>query len=172
MPRTPSPILEITEEIIANAERRNSSACMIADTIKVAIPEASYVTVDLQTCRFTLLKQGLRFTYLTPSMGQSALVNFDQGDHTKPFTMRLRGGHATKAGRKKKAAGAPRDKTTITTKAGQMTRSGGAPPPLGALSSTSPKSEHDAKKRDKRDKKDHTTGVGSRRRFGIKNLKL
>ena len=167
MIRTPSPTLEITEDIIASAERRNSGHCMIAETVKVAVPDASYVTVDLQTIRFTILKLGLRFTYLTPGPAQAALVNFDQGDHTEPFSIRLRGGHATKAGRKLKAKDADRDKTTLTKKAGTTTRVGGRPPPLAALMNTSPKNGKGTQA-----KKDHTTGVGTRRKFGIKNLKL
>ena len=161
MVRVPSPVLEITEDIIASAERRNSAHCMIADTVKVAVPDASYVSVDLQSISFTLLKMGMRFTYLTPALAQAALVNFDQGDHTEPFEVRLKKGHATKSGH-----GKPKGKTEISATG---VRSGGKPPPRGALQAGSPQ---EAQRKKKKQQKDGITGVGTRRTFGIKNLKL
>jgi len=158
MTRTPSPVLEITEEIIAAAEKRHSGHCMIAETVKEAVPDSSYISVDLQTIRFTLLKRGERYVYLTPTPAQAALVNFDQGQHTEPFSVRLRGGQATRAGKGKKGDKPPKSK--LARAGNSQTRSGGKPPPTAALhtGSGSPK--------------DKITGVGSRRTFGIKNLKL
>ena len=162
MTRIPSPTLEITEEIIASAEKRHSGHCMIAETVKVAVPDARYISVDLATTSFTIPKDGLRYTFLTPAPAQAALVNFDQGNHTEPFTVRLRKGIATTSGRTKK--GKYVKKATLTTSSHENhtpKREGGKPPPKGALSSGGTGTP-----------KDKITGVGSRRSFGIKNLKL
>ena len=164
MPRTPSPVLEITEEIIASAERRNSGHCMWAEALKVAVPKGTRFSVDLQTMRFT--KDGFRYTFLTPAPVQSSLVKFDQGDHTKPMSVRLRGGQVTKSGRGKEHG--PVEHAMVN---GKPTRSGGRTPPMAALHADSPKVE--VKKKDRGVKeKDGVTGVGSRRTFGIKHLKL
>ena len=162
MPRIPSPVLEITEEIIAAAEKRHSGHCMIAETVKKAIPDATYISVDLATTSFTIQKDGLRYTFLTPAPAQAALVNFDQGNHTEPFTVRLRKGIATTSGRTKK--GKHVRKATLVPSSHENhapSRDGGKPPPKGALHAGGTGTP-----------KDKITGVGSRRTFGIKNLKL
>jgi hypothetical protein len=71
---------------------------MIAEAVKVAVPGASKVSVDLQTIRFTDLEKRLRYVYLTPRQAQLALVSFDQGIHTDPFSMVLRGAQVVKVG--------------------------------------------------------------------------
>jgi hypothetical protein len=81
--------VKITEELIAQAEEKNSKHCMIADAIRAAIPHAKAVSVDLATIRFTDPEKGQRYLYLTPPSVQAALINFDQGVHTKPFEFRL-----------------------------------------------------------------------------------
>jgi len=163
MTRIPSPVLEITEDIIASAEKRHSGHCMIAETVKNAVPDASYISVDLATTSFTILKDGLRYTYLTPAPAQAALVNFDQGNHTEPFTVRLKKGVATTSGRVKKK-GATKATLVPNSSANHVpTRAGGKPPPKGALRSGGTGTPNS---------KDKITGVGSRRSFGIKNLKL
>ena len=95
-PRGPKLTVKITPEIIERSKRANSKACMIAEAIKESFPEAKAVSVDLQTCRFTDHKRGLRYTYLTPRTGQKPLIDFDQGIHPEPFEMVLRNAHVTR----------------------------------------------------------------------------
>jgi len=73
---------------------------MIAEAIKKAYPKATYVSVDLQTIRFTDPDKGLRYTYLTPRTAQQGIVQFDQGVEVEPFSVRLKNGQVTEAGRK------------------------------------------------------------------------
>jgi hypothetical protein len=91
--------VELTDDLIYECEQRDSSHCMIADAIKRARPEATYVAVDLQTIRFTEGER--RYTYLTPRRAQVAIVKFDQGIPCKPFTLQLRNGQSTLSGRRK-----------------------------------------------------------------------
>jgi hypothetical protein len=95
-PHAPRVLVTLTPEIIDGAERRSSSHCMWADALKLAVPEAKHVSVDLQTIRFTDSEKGLRFTYLTPRRAQVSLIRFDQGMHTEPCSVELRGGQVTK----------------------------------------------------------------------------
>lgn len=72
---------------------------MIAEAVKAAYPGCSYVSVDLQTIRFSDLEKGVRYTYLTPRTAQVALVGWDVGVKPEPWRMQLRNGQVTKAGR-------------------------------------------------------------------------
>lgn len=87
--KSPRLNLKITEEIIAESCRADSSHCMIAEALKVAVPDAQRVTVDLQTIRYTDSKTKQRYVYLTPRRGQEALVSFDQGETVEPFGLYL-----------------------------------------------------------------------------------
>jgi hypothetical protein len=104
MPRSPVVNVEVTEETISHAAKRDSQHCMIADAVRAAFPDAKAISVDLATIRFTDPRKGLRYTYLTPRMAQVELVKFDQGIKTQPFKFRLRAAHVSRSGRK----GAPR----------------------------------------------------------------
>jgi hypothetical protein len=70
-------VVEITPERYERAVRSASGGCLIADAIK----EQGYtgVSVDMATIRFTDLKVGKRYTYLTPAPAQHVLLAFDQG---------------------------------------------------------------------------------------------
>lgn len=100
MKKSSSPRLrvELTSEGIEAAKQRDSSHCMIAEAVKAAFPGAAYVSVDLQTIRFSDPEKHLRYTYLTPRSAQIALVNFDQGREPEPFAFRLSGGQVTRSG--------------------------------------------------------------------------
>lgn len=76
---------EITKEHIADAKRRDSQHCMIADAIQ-ARTDAKYVLVDVQTIRWSNLKKGKRYVYLTPPEAQRAILAFDQGKRVEPFS--------------------------------------------------------------------------------------
>lgn len=71
--------MHVTPEIIDRAVVRNSGHCLVADALKAAMPDATRVSVDLQTIRFTLPSTGRRFIYLTPESAQHLLIDFDQG---------------------------------------------------------------------------------------------
>lgn len=96
-PRAPRLQLEIDEDLIDQSTQRHSGHCMIAEAVKVAYPNARRVSVDLQTIRFSDYSKGLRYTYLTPRVGQVALVKFDQGMKPEPFAVQLRNGQVTAA---------------------------------------------------------------------------
>jgi hypothetical protein len=95
-PVAPKVTITVTREIIDAAERRNSGHCMISEAIKASLPGASSVSTDLQTIRWSDKRRRLRYVYLTPQPAQIALLRFDQGVPTEPFTFRLRGAQVTK----------------------------------------------------------------------------
>jgi len=90
--------INVTAEIIAFAERGNSSHCMTAMAIEQQCPWASRVAVDIQTIRFTDTRTNLRCVYLTPRIVQEKIVDFDDGLNVKPFPFRLQGAMVTEAG--------------------------------------------------------------------------
>lgn len=103
---SPQVKVEVTAEIIAQATECDSEHCMIAEAVKAAFPGSTFVSVDLQTIRFSEPEKHLRYTYLTPRVAQIALVNFDQGRKPEPFTFQLRRGQVTRSGgRTPKTAG-------------------------------------------------------------------
>lgn len=83
------PRVQITPEIIETSCRADSSNCMIADAIKQQIPDALHVSVDLQTIRYTRRGTGRRYICLTPTKGQLAIIEFDQGREVEPFALNL-----------------------------------------------------------------------------------
>lgn len=74
---------------IQNGVERDSTMCMIADAIKSKRPSLKYVTVDVQSIRFTDLDKGKRYVFLTPPVAQRNLLRFDQGKPVQPFTFSL-----------------------------------------------------------------------------------
>lgn len=162
--RAPRVKVEVTRELIEQATKRSSSHCMFAEAVKVAVPNANFVSVDLQTIRWTDPVKGERYTYLTPRSAQVALVQFDQGITPEPFPFQLRGGQTTRSGKTKRAA--PKADTKgkrqqsahlrrpqggSGTGSSVSEKAGGSPPPLAALSNS-------ARVR------------GSRRAFGLRAL--
>lgn len=99
-PRAPRLIIDLTADIIRDSKTRDSSHCMIAEAVRAAYPDATKVSVDIQTIRFTDPKKGFRYVYLTPRAAQVAIVRFDQGDLPEPFKFRLGGGQVALAGRR------------------------------------------------------------------------
>lgn len=97
-PRSPKVRVDVTEEIITASIQKDSQHCMIAHSISAAHPDATHISVDLATIRFTDPKRGLRYTYLTPRIAQVQLVNFDQGRKPLPFSFLLRRGQVTRSG--------------------------------------------------------------------------
>jgi hypothetical protein len=93
--KAPRVNLAVTPELIADAIAEDSSHCMIAEAVKAALPHVRHVSVDIQTIRFSDPQNRVRFVYLTPRLGQTALVRFDAGDKIEPFRMQLRDPHIT-----------------------------------------------------------------------------
>jgi hypothetical protein len=108
--RIPTPRIEITQDIINGSCQKNARHCMIAQAIKKRFPQAVNVVVDLATIRWSDRQKRLRYTFLTPPKGQEALVRFDMGTWIEPFSLSLRGGHATSMwdGRKKRGGSGSR----------------------------------------------------------------
>ena len=150
--RTPTAWISVNRGHITDSVKRSSSHCMIADAIKKAVPEASHVSVDLQTVRWTDQERGERYTYLTPRSGQTALIKFDQGaEDILPFKFKLYAGQTTRSARRQQRTKTQqkRDKSQKarlrkSASSGNQEVVGGRTPPGGAL---------------------------KRRTFGIRNLK-
>lgn len=179
--------VEVSPDLISTATRADSSHCMIADAVKLAVPDATGISVDLQTIRFSDRKRRLRYVYLTPRIAQLALVEFDAGEKPKPFTFRLDRAHviamrkpvsvvpraaasparrqALEKARASQAGGpAPLSSGMAIRRTGNIPdRIGGVAPPLGAL----PGGDLRAKKSNR---KSATTPASQRRQFGLRAL--
>ena len=90
--------ITISKRAIEEGIAGHSGHCLFAESIKDAIPGAKYVSVDIQTMRFSLPEKRERYTYLTPYSVQREIINFDQGHISKAFTFRLSAGHTTRYG--------------------------------------------------------------------------
>lgn len=92
--------LHVDQHHIDNAEVKNSHHCMIADALREAIPEARFISVDLQSIRFSVFDEtryreervGIRYFYFTPTIAQVALLKFDQGKKLRAFEFTMRQG--------------------------------------------------------------------------------
>lgn len=104
--KAPALNFEVTAEHIATAVPKDSGHCMIADALAAAMPQATYVSVDLATIRWTDEAAGLRYIYLTPGRAQRALIAFDQGEKPEPFRVRAQAAQIvlTGAARRRRSA--------------------------------------------------------------------
>ncbi len=89
LPNAPLLRVEVSQAVIDKSCVADSSHCMIADAVKECYPWARNVTVDIQTIRLSDPDRGVRFTYLTPRQAQLALLDFDAGEPTEPFSFTL-----------------------------------------------------------------------------------
>jgi N-acetyl-beta-hexosaminidase len=94
-------IIEVTQEVINDSIQRDSSHCMIAEAVKQAIPDAGFVSVDLQTIRFSHKKTRKRYVFLTPRRAQVELIKFDQGIQPEPFSVQLQRGQVIEMSERK-----------------------------------------------------------------------
>lgn len=145
----PSPklTLQVSEEIIEQAVPEDSGHCMIADAVREAYPDARFISVDIQTIRFTDRGKGERYTFMTPRAAQRALLLFDHGLKPAPFSFQLRDAHITEAGRqvsRRKATPAQAAAGRANLRKSHLVQNprggnavpvpqGGEPPPMGAL---------------------------------------
>lgn len=159
--------VNVTQELIDRAEKRDSSHCMIADAVRAALPEAKSVSVDLVTIRFTDPAKNQRYIYLTPLTAQQALVDLDQGRHNEPFKFVLgkavqvmeAGGRAGPDGKRTKNPRRTVQGVVGGSGRNQPTKLGGDYPPRGVLSSTG--SRRRANEPTVADKRAAAAGVGS-----------
>ena len=87
---------------IDEALRANSSHCAIAFAIRDAIPDATFIAVDLQTIRWSNPKRGVRYCFLTPTIAQhDVIIPFDQGEECKPVTFKMKPAFITRIGEKR-----------------------------------------------------------------------
>lgn len=180
---SPKVTVKITKKQIDEAIRGNSSHCMIADAVKEQVPGAKYVSVDLQSIRWTDTAKGRRYTYLTPPRAQRALVKFDQGDPVGAFQMTLQGAFITETETARRARlGDENAKAKLTTagrRNGPRSKAvgvGGKTPPIAALHSGSganqkTKKKSTAKQTKARKKSGKETGpIGATRQYGLRSL--
>jgi hypothetical protein len=57
--------ISILQRHIDEAMEKNSSHCATAEAIREQVPEARFISVDLQTIRWTDSKKGLRYVFVT-----------------------------------------------------------------------------------------------------------
>jgi hypothetical protein len=96
--------ISILQRHIDEAIEKNSSHCATAEAIKEQVPEARFISVDLQTVRWTDAIKKVRFVFLTPHAIQSGvIVPFDQGEREKcrPVTVTMRPCTVIKSGKKR-----------------------------------------------------------------------
>lgn len=96
-PRGPRIWVDLTPEVIAAGIKRDSSHCMIAESIRASYPAARAIGVDLATIRFTDPPKGLRYIYITPRALQVHLVRFDQGMTIPPVRALLTHAHVVRS---------------------------------------------------------------------------
>jgi hypothetical protein len=163
-PLAPRVSLEVTPEIAAEAEkagRRDSGSCMWAEAVKLAVPGAKFVSVDLQTIRFTDPVKPYRYTYLTPRVTQESLIRFDEGAHfTETLSAQLRGGQVTKSAKYRPNKLRKGESALPTGKKVEMKKRSHGPPDVigGRTPPTAPLS--------------NTRYKGRRRAFGLRGLVL
>ena len=119
------PVINVTKTHAEESVVKSSSHCMVAEAIRDTFEDAEYISVDLQTIRFS--RKDKRYIYLTPRSVQKAVVLFDSGTVPKPFRFELRSPQIINRdgpkGERKMT------KRTSTTQRQRPTIIGGSPPP-------------------------------------------
>jgi hypothetical protein len=103
--------ISLTQQHIDESMQRNSSHCAGVAAIKEAIPDATFVSLDLQSWR--LSRKGCRYVGLTPHVLQDFLVNYDQGNAVSPITFTLKPAYICKAGKKRTHTPDPEQLTDV-----------------------------------------------------------
>jgi len=89
--RAPRVKIDVTQKQIDDAVLKDSSHCMIQQAVKACVPSARMISVDIQTIRWSDPTKGLRYTYLTPRIGQVNIIRWDEGIKPQPYGFYLRG---------------------------------------------------------------------------------
>lgn len=92
-------LVKVTQEDIEKAKRKDSSKCVVAQAIARTIKDATMISVDVQSIRFTN-GAGERLVYLTPPAASGYVVAFDAGDELHPFNFRLNNDRVMRTQRK------------------------------------------------------------------------
>lgn len=170
---SPKVLVKVTQKIINESVQADSSHCMVAEAVKAAYPNAKYVSVDIQTIRFTDKEKGKRYTYLTPRKAQEQIIAFDQGfdDELVPFQMTLQGGQVTDAGKtSSQRAALQKDKRSNKSNSVRPVRVGGRTPPRGPLSNLPTRKTTAAGKKAQSKAGKKTGRMGRRREFGLRAM--
>ena len=104
--KSPKFTVRVTQKHIDDAIECDAYHCMIADAVTESFPgkrakrQASYVSVDLQTIRFSDLDKRQKYRYLTPRRVQKMILDFDAGrkDAIKPMTFTIEEGQVYATG--------------------------------------------------------------------------
>jgi hypothetical protein len=125
--------IEVTAQNIRDACQANSKHCMIAQAIATQFPGVRNISVDMMNIRWSDPEKGWRYIYMTPKPAQYALVHYDMGLETKPFSFQVRSGHATPmilgSGKNRKRAHKVRENKILkTTDKGTIVHSVGSKP--------------------------------------------
>lgn len=70
--------IKVTQQDIDAGVRNSSAHCIFSTALGMQVPEATYISTDAQTIRFSLGKE--RLTFLTPPALQQYVIAFDAGD--------------------------------------------------------------------------------------------
>jgi hypothetical protein len=89
--------VSLTQQHIDESMQRNSSHCAGVAAIKAAVPDATFVSVDVATVRFS--RKGVRYTCLTPTILQQFVIDYDQGNPVSPIEFALRAAFIARAGK-------------------------------------------------------------------------
>lgn len=86
-------LVSVTQTDITEGKRNCRDTCMFALAVERALRAAgfdpSYIIVDTQFVRFTLIQNGLRYFYPVPNKLYQAIVAFDAGKRVTPFSVTL-----------------------------------------------------------------------------------
>lgn len=81
--------VDVIEEDITRAIKRDSTHCAVAEAIKRTLPQAQGIDVDMQSIRFRIPEERRRFIYMTPRTIQAYIAAFDAGEDLAPFSFTL-----------------------------------------------------------------------------------
>src|SRR5258708_3609204 len=70
--------IKVTQQDIDAGVRNSSAHCIVATALGFQLPEATRISIDAQTIRFSVGRE--RFTFLTPLAVQQYVIAFDAGD--------------------------------------------------------------------------------------------
>lgn len=79
----------VTQADIETGLRNNSYHCAVSQAIARTLPDAKFISTDIQTIRFSLAELGVRYVFLTPPKVQEYVAAFDAGDSLQPFSFIL-----------------------------------------------------------------------------------
>lgn len=73
--------IKVTQADIDAGVRNSTAHCIVGTALGMQVPEATYISIDSQTVRFSLKDERLNF--LTPPAVREYVIAFDAGDFAK-----------------------------------------------------------------------------------------